>query len=97
MIPDNKPRNGENAEKAGSYEQCLKVITPVIHPGDIIEIKQYFTGYGEISGAKIAFYPSSEIFDRDNSHIINGIKKENGKIKYGADSHPFKEIGVLWS
>jgi len=79
VLPDNKPRNGENAEKAGAYEQCLKLITPVIHPGDIIEIEQYFTGYGEISGAKIAFYPSSEIFDRDNSHIIKASKKRTAK------------------
>ncbi len=95
MIPENKPRIGENAEKVGAYEQCIKLITPVIYPGDIVRIEQYFTGYGEISGAKIAFYPSSEIFESVNSHIVNGIKKENDKLLYGASSHPFLDVGVI--
>jgi hypothetical protein len=95
MIPENKPRIGKNSEKSGAYEQCIKLITPVIHQGDMVKLEQYFTGYGEIDGVKIAFYPSSEIFEGDSSFIINGIKKEDGKIMNGGNHHPFTDTGVI--
>lgn len=95
MIPENKPRVGKNSDKSGAYQQCIKLITPVIHQGDKVELEHYFTGYGEIDGAKVAFYPSSEIFDDDNSFIINGIKEEGGKILNGGNSHPFTDTGVI--
>lgn len=89
-----KPRLGKHAECTGAYEQSIKLITPVINQGDLVLAEQYFTGYGKIDSAKIAFYPSASIFDGDKSFIVNGIKNQNGKLLNGASRFPFTDVGV---
>ncbi|MEZ9200673.1 hypothetical protein [Shewanella sp. 10N.286.54.B9] len=93
-----KPRKGKFAEKSGSYEQALRIKTPVISPGETIEIEQFFTGYGDIKSAKALFYPSDDVFDKDKSYVLNSIKeKEPGLIVFGGHKKKFDNTGITFS
>jgi len=92
-----KPRNGKFAERHGSYEQALRVAKSVISPGDLIDIEQYFTGYGEIKSAKTVFYPSDDVFDKEKSHVLVGVKeKEPGLIVFGGQKKNFENTGITF-
>lgn len=89
----NKPRMGKYAEEIGAYHLASRVFSKTVNSGDIFELEQYITGYGEIRTPKIQCYISSEIFDREESSIINSIKKENGIISFGNQSDKIGEDG----
>lgn len=84
-----KPRLGNNAESTGAYEQIIKVVKPVLKPGEFLELEQYFSGYGEINGAKALSFPSTSIFSETESSVISGIKDDSGQIFCGATEIPF--------
>jgi hypothetical protein len=79
-----KPRTGAFAEKEGAYHLASRVFTNTINPGAVFKFEQYITGYGEISTAKIQCYISSEIFDNENSTVINSLKEEGNEFSFGA-------------
>lgn len=81
-----RPRLGDNADKAGSYELAFVVHNAVISPGDTVKIQQFITGYGEISLAKLMFYPPHGIFDEDKSTVHHGLRYENGQLTFGNQS-----------
>jgi hypothetical protein len=95
MVFKDKPRTGKFANKAGSYEQAIRVKTPVINPGDPVEIEQYFTGYGEIRSAKAICYPSGDLFNATDSYVLMSLKEnEKGLLVFGGDKQPFKDTGI---
>lgn len=63
---------------AGDYRQILNANKTIINPGDSIQIRHYFTGYGLIDHktTKLYFTPSTEIIDSTKSKLIHGF---NGK------------------
>lgn len=96
MLKD-KPRTGKFAERPGSYEQAIRVLTPVISSGETVEVEQYFTGYGEIKSAKVVFYPSDDFFDSKVSYILNSIKeKTKDVLVFGGNKTRFESTGVTF-
>ncbi|WP_347332827.1 hypothetical protein [Marinimicrobium locisalis] len=90
-----KPRSGKFAERHGSYEQALRIKKSVISPGDAVEVEQYFTGYGEIKSAKAVFYPSDDVFDKEQSYVLHSIKeKEPDLIVFGGIKDRFTSTGI---
>jgi hypothetical protein len=93
-----KPRTGKYSGKFGAYEQALRIKTPVISPGEKIEIEQYFTGYGEIKSAKGVFYPSDDVFDKKKSYVLVGLKeKEKDLFVFGGERKTFTDTGITFS
>ncbi|MEZ9739850.1 hypothetical protein AB4283_19990 [Vibrio splendidus] len=92
-----KPRMGAFASSDGSYEQVLRLLTPVVDPGDEVIVEQLFTGYGEIKHAKLTFYPNDDAFFPDKSYILNGLyEKEENLFVFGKDKHKFENTGVTF-
>jgi hypothetical protein len=92
-----KPRMGAYADSDGSYEQVLRLLTPVVDPGDDVIVEQLFTGYGEIKHAKLTFYPNDDVFFPDKSYILNGLyEKESNLWVFGKDKHKFENTGVTF-
>jgi len=52
-IDSDKPRNAKNWDKPGSYKTIFRVLSPVLDRGDMLEVEQFFSGYGEIENAKL--------------------------------------------
>jgi len=61
---DSPTRKAPNADAPGSY-------TPVmcLDPGETVVGTMFFTGYGKIAGAKMVFYPATQIFEIDGCVI----------------------------
>lgn len=78
-----KPRTGKYADEIGAYHLASRVFSKTINPGGIFEFEQYITGYGDIRSSKIRCYISYEIFDKENSFIINSIKVDGDDIRFG--------------
>lgn len=93
-LPD-KPRMAEYAEYEGEYKQFFTVENPVIKPGEVIRIKHFFSGYGEILSAKVRIAPLSNVFDADNSYVISGFKIVNGVPMFRATKDKFTGELVL--
>ncbi|EJG2254630.1 hypothetical protein OH966_002942 [Vibrio parahaemolyticus] len=90
-----QPRNGVNASDDGAYDQVIKLINPVINPGDVVEVEQYLTGYGNITGAKLGFYPNIDVYEADKSSISYNLKEEHPEFyNFGGIKHQFKNTGV---
>lgn len=81
-----QPRQGKYADRTGAYEQAFRVVNPVIDPGEVLTIEQYFTGYGRIHGAKVTCFPSDDVFDSERSEIVSGLKKHGAGIGFGAST-----------
>jgi len=81
------PQNSDNAFSPGNYQIAIKVINPVIDPGELLTMEVYITGYGTIKGCKLSSYPSSDLFDSEHSEIIHGLKisGDNKIISFGSD------------
>lgn len=96
-LPKNRPREGAEADKPGSYEQALVLYGAVISPGETIRIEQFVTGYGEIRLAKLVFYPAREIFDHERSFVSLGIKESGKSLVFGRQRELVKEDGFAVS
>jgi hypothetical protein len=82
------PRRGPFADEPGAFDQAIKITTPIVDPGETVQIEQYFVGYGSISAAKMLFYPSNDIFDLSHSRIVNGLTEvEKGRLQFGGQSN----------
>jgi len=67
------PRNKNNARHPGAYQLATQGSITTINAGDELNFKQFITGYGEISDAKIQAYFSAEVFDEDKSSVRQGL------------------------
>lgn len=94
-----KPRGWGLAKKPGAYALATKVGESVIDAGGVLSFEQYICGYGEISHSKIRCLLSSDIFDYDNSSVVNGIRwdAEAGALQWGANKDKISEDGMCMS
>jgi len=88
-----KPR-GEFSDKPGNYELAVRNLKPILNPGDVLEVQLFITGYGIIKGSKLTAYPSSDIFDEDNSRVVYGFKTEDNKIVFGGQTSGYSKDGI---
>lgn len=93
IVFKDKPRTGKYADANGAYHLASRVFFKTINPGGIFEFEQYITGYGNIRVPKVRCYISSEIFDCENSIVINSIKKEGNRLTFGNKSDKINELG----
>ncbi|EGQ8080053.1 hypothetical protein G5G45_004515 [Vibrio vulnificus] len=93
IIFRNKARTGRYADEIGAYHLASRVFSKTINPGDMFEFEQYITGYGDIQSPKIQCYISSEIFDKENSCVVNSIKKDGDQISFGNQSDKIGDEG----
>ncbi|MBJ2182826.1 hypothetical protein JC795_32130 [Pseudomonas veronii] len=92
------PRKGPNAEAKGSYQIATRIGRTSLNPGETLDFEQFITGYGEIRSAKIACYISSEIFNKETSHVTSSLyERENANgendILWGSEQHNISDIG----
>lgn len=62
-----KPRKARDAERTGSYGLAVRLSTTVVDPGETLTLEVYISGYGQIQGSKLVFYPSPAIVARGSS------------------------------
>lgn len=90
-----KPRKYRNGDKPGAYQLASVIGETTINPGHTLKIKQFITGYGNINGAKIQAYISSDTFDKEASYIIHSasgkvLNDHTLELKWGATTTPFE-------
>jgi hypothetical protein len=79
------PRTQPNAAAPGSYEVALRVANPLVAPGETVQADVFFSGYGEISQAKLFLFPSSSVFAIGSCTVRSGLLLSNHQITWGAD------------
>lgn len=86
----------ENSDKPGSYLLAIRANRSVFNPGESFTLEQYITGYGKGTSLKIAHYPSSDIFDYDNSFVEWNLKPANSENMqvWGAQKNKLEPIGI---
>jgi len=87
-----KPRMGEFADRPGRYVPVVRVHNQVVDPGESLVGDVFFTGYGEISIAKLQFTPSFGVFERDGCTWWSGMTKEDlddgsAVMRFGGEPH----------
>lgn len=86
----------DNGEKPGSYLLAIRADKTVLNPGDTFILEHYITGYGKGTGLKMVHYPSSDIYDFENSFVEWNLTPpdKNGKMTWGAVKTPLQPIGT---
>lgn len=86
----------QNSEKPGSYLLAIRADKTVLNPGDTFILEHYITGYGKATGLKMVHYPSSDIYDFENSFVEWNLTPpdENGKMTWGAVKTQLQPIGT---
>lgn len=80
------PLAQEFGSKPGAYDLAIRVSQPIVDPGGRLQVEVYISGYGVIQAAKVAFYPSPNVFDLDpNRSMIAGATKRysDGRMGWG--------------
>jgi hypothetical protein len=83
QLDNERPMNGINADSPGNFELISRTSNTVIDPGEEIEIDILITGYGQIKGGKLAFFPSGQILDVKKSKVRYDLGKNGDKIIWG--------------
>lgn len=82
--------------KPGSYSLAILVSDPIVDPGGRLQIEVYISGYGVIQAAKVAFYPSPNVFNIDKSTVWHSLKTyEDGKMGWGAEQTSLDPVGMV--
>lgn len=92
-----KALNFKNNECPGSYKLASIISEGTLNPGELVTIKQYITGYGQISGIKIVSYISNEIFDEELSYVENGFRQSEDNpnlLHWGGTKVDFTNSGL---
>jgi hypothetical protein len=86
----------ENNEKPGSYMLAIRADKAVLNPGEEFILEHYITGYGRATGLKMVHYPSSDIYDFENSYVEWNLTRpdETGKMTWGAEKTYLQPIGT---
>jgi hypothetical protein len=81
-----KPRNTTFDEKPGEYRLAIRALQADINPGDEFRLDIYITGYGEIRGPKVTFYPPPYFVQTDKSKVTHDLKVDTNenKVSFGA-------------
>lgn len=95
-----KPRGKKYADAPGAYQLATRVEHNVIDPGEVLNIEQFITGYGNIAQAKIYCLISSQLFDKERSHIKTGLQPNDdpehpAPLRWGRDEHKPDDMFVL--
>jgi hypothetical protein len=78
------PRSKPFAKAPGSYEAAIRLTTPILDPGEALNLELFITGYGEICQAKLFFFPSDAVFDTKQSWAESGFHKTaDGSFVWG--------------
>lgn len=84
--------------KPGAYDLIIRISQPIVDPGDRLRVEVYISGYGVIEAAKVAFYPSPEVFDPSKSKVKGSLKRcKDGLWGWGKDSTELDAIGHVLS
>jgi len=86
FIAGKPPREAPNADRPGEYRLAVRATDAEVDPGDEIRLELYITGYGDIHGSKLAFYPPAYFIDVRSSRIIMDLKRVEAK----------GEVTILW-
>ena len=76
-----QPRKALGGEAPGSYEVLVRVLRSTVDPGDKIDIQLFITGYGNIGGIKIFFYPPPDFITEIGSEISGFLVAPNSQTK----------------
>lgn len=90
------PLAQEFGSKPGAYDLAIRVSQPIVDPGDKLQVEVYISGYGVVQAAKVAFYPSPQVFDLDpnRSMMTTGIKRyDDGRMGWGGTPVKFDPTG----
>ena len=68
------PQNTRFAKQPGEYRLAIRVSQAEIDPGGEVNLEIFITGYGEIRGAKLVFYPPQYFIDTHRSTVIADLK-----------------------
>ena len=89
---NNQPRNGENAASNGAYGLTIRSDKSVVDPGKDLVVGVFISGYGEISGSKLTYHPSSSsIFE--SCVIHHSLKQEGEKMMWGGITTRLSNFG----
>jgi hypothetical protein len=68
-LGEKSPREAPNADRPGDYSLAIRAREAEGDPGDYIHLELYITGYGQIHGSKLVFYPPTYFIDEERSFI----------------------------
>ncbi len=88
------PRSGEFGNRAGAFSIVPRTSADLVNPGETFEIELYVSGYGEIGPAKLAFYPSPDVFDIGKSSIRFDIGVTDGRGTWGGQQTNVDPVGT---
>jgi len=91
------PREGKHAENPGAYGLAIRLLNPVVDPGDLIEAELFISGYGNITSSKVVFYPSPNLIDTNEniSYILTGLgDNKDNEAKWGNEHISITPDGV---
>jgi hypothetical protein len=102
------PRRARNAERPGDYRLAIRSRDVEAEPGAEIHVELYMTGYGEIQGSKLAFYPPPYFIDEDRSVVISDVEKVPAKqkdhyiVRFGGQTQRLSDVtsseaGLVWT
>lgn len=85
---------GDEASHRGSYSPIVRLHNPAVDPGEQLFGEIFITGYGEITHAKLSFYPSPGLFDSSQSRITDGFRRTADGFAFGGQEHSVRDTGV---
>lgn len=79
---------------------AIRVLNPIANPSDIINLEIYFTGYGEIDGVKMVFYPPTNFVEICEKSVVkiglSGNQIDNKmKLWFGHQSEAIADWGFI--
>jgi hypothetical protein len=92
-----RPREGLNAERPGSYAPAIRLKRSRVDRREFVEGDVFITGYGQIEGAKLVFYPSTGVFDQDLSSFRFGFEQVQESLIFGGQEKQSGEDGITIS
>jgi hypothetical protein len=96
ISPGPRPQNARHADRPGSYQLAVRSTKAEVNPGDITELEVYLTGYGQIQGAKILFYPPPYFIDTAWSMAnYDAHLSADGEFTFGTTDSSFDETGGI--
>jgi hypothetical protein len=91
------PRLAENANQPGEYRVAIRIVQAEVDPGDQLRVEIYVTGYGQIYGSKLIFYPPPYFIDEEQSTVFHGLDVQEvegeRRFVFGTTEQRFKDFG----
>jgi hypothetical protein len=92
-----RPQNAANASKPGAYELALRVARGEVAPGGSVEVEVFITGYGDLQGAKLVFFPPPYFVDAKHSKWRYDMGElPDGRAVFGTTEQSFiGDVGAI--